>query len=449
MKPTALVVLLTMIACSGKDADTAPADDTASEDADTDADTDTDTSEAYGGVLPSGEYLLGFAVAPVNNLLVPFQAVVTPTADGDRPGIASLSLAPTSAAYDVGEVAVTATDIRVEADGSFVVDLGVFILPGAYAPTGSDVELTATLSGTIAEDGTMCGDLSGELLSFGISLEGSTFGTVAWADRESGAEISCDGGDEEDLPRITDCPTLEAGTVTGFPSGGVERTFELVLPPGADTAEDMPVVFAFHGLGGSPAQFLEDHPLPPAAEALGAIVVVPRATDLGGTEAWDPYSSPGGNKDVAFFDDMLTCVSEQYPVDPDRVHVMGFSNGGLVTGMLLTVRSSVIASVAPFAGGLGQAFPDDARAIPTLMTWGGPEDEAAGTDFHRLALEMQETLSERGHPLVVCEHDRQHEIDADWWPWVMRFFADHPRTEAGAPYASGLPEVFPEWCRVP
>ena len=83
------------------------------------------------------------------------------------------------------------------------------------------------------------------------------------------------------------------------------------------------------------------------------------------------------------------------------------------------------------------------------MTWGGPEDEASGTDFHGLALEMQSTLAERGHPLVVCEHDRQHEIDADWWPWVMRFFEDHPRTEAQAPYAAGLPEGFPEWCTVP
>ena len=62
---------------------------------------------------------------------------------------------------------------------------------------------------------------------------------------------------------------------------------------------------------------------------------------------------------------------------------------------------------------------------------------------------MQSTLAERGHPLVVCEHDRQHEIDADWWPWVMRFFEDHPRTETQAPYAAGLPEGFPEWCTVP
>ena len=68
-----------------------PAGDTAA--ADTDTDTDTEDLPAYAGTLPAGEYLLGFAVAPVNNLLVPFQAVVTPTGDGERPGLAALTLA--------------------------------------------------------------------------------------------------------------------------------------------------------------------------------------------------------------------------------------------------------------------------------------------------------------------------------------------------------------------
>lgn len=456
MRRLSRIVLLCLAACSGDPKDTAPAGDgdTDTDVSDTDADTggadtDGDDSPPYEGTLPSGEYLLGFAVAPVNNLLVPFQAVVTPTGDGERPGIASMTLAPTSAAFDVGEVVVTVTDIRIEQDGSFEVDLGTFILPGAYAPTGSDVELAAVLSGALGADGQLCGDLSGEILTFGIGLEGSTFGTVPWDAREDGAEISCDGGEEEELPRMTECPTLSAGTVAGFTSGGVERSFELVLPEGAEGDGEVPLIFAFHGLGGSPDQFLVDHPLSPAAATQDAILVVPQATDLGGTPTWDPYSNPATNKDLVLFDDILFCMSEQYPIDADRVHVMGFSNGGLMTSMLLTLRSNEIASAAPFAGGLGQEFPDDARPIPTLVTWGGPDDVGSGTDFALLADEMLTVLGERGHPLVACEHDRQHVIDEAWWPWVMRFFADHPRTEAQAPYASGLPDVFPDWCAVP
>lgn len=450
MRRAALSLLLWSLGCAG-DAPKDPVDDTGAG-ADTDdsgGDTGADDTPAYAGALPTGDHLLGFAVAPVNNLLVPFQAVVTPTAAGERPGIAALTLAPVNAAFDVGEVVATVTDIRVEEDGAFTIDLGTFVLPGAYAPTGSDVELSAVLSGALGGEGGFCGSLGGEIITFGISLEGSSFGSVPWADREDGAAISCSGEEEEDLPRITDCPTLSAGTVVGFPSGGVERTFEIVLPDGVAPEAPAPLVFAFHGLGGSPAQFLSDTPLQPATADAGAILVVPQASELGGTPTWDPYSNPATNKDLAFFDDALTCMSEQFAVDPDRVHVLGFSNGGLMTGMLLTLRSDAIASVAPFSGGLGQAFPDDARAIPTLMTWGGPDDEAAGTDFALLADEMQETLAGRGHPLVVCEHTRRHEIDADWWPWVMRFFDDHPRTEAGAPYATGgLPDAFPEWCAV-
>jgi predicted esterase len=456
MRRLALIPLLLALGCAGDIPDEkSHPHDSGSGDADTDdsgTDTDggdVDDSPAYAGALPSGEYLLGFAVAPVNNLLVPFQAVVTPTPEGERPGIASLTLAPVNAAFDIGEIVTTVTDIRVEEDGTFSIDLGTFVLPGAYAPTGSDVELAAVLSGALGGEGGFCGDMAGEILTFGISLEGSSFGSVPWTEREEGASISCSADEEEELPRITDCPTLAAGTVEGFESGGVVRSFELVMPDGVEPEAAAPLVFAFHGLGGGPYQFLESHPLQPAAAAMGAILVVPEASELGGTLSWDPYSNPATNKDVVFFDDMLTCVSEQFAVDPDRVHAMGFSNGGLMTGQMLTLRSNVLASAAPFSGGLGQAFPDDARAIPTLMTWGGPDDVGSGTDFALLADEMQTVLTERSHPLVVCEHDRQHEIDDEWWPWVMRFFADHPRTEAGAPYEAGLPEVFPDWCAVP
>lgn len=451
MRRIALTVLLLGLGCTG-DERKDPVDDTASVDADTDAggtDTGEEDGPSYAGALPAGEYLLGFAVAPVNNLLVPFQAIVTPTAEGERPGIASLTLAPVNAAYDIGEVVTTVRDIRVEEDGAFTIDLGTFVLPGAYAPTGSDVELASVLSGTLGGEGGFCGDMAGEILTFGISLDGSSFGSVPWADREDGASISCSGEEDEELPRITECPTLAAGSVLGFESGGVARSFELVMPDGVVPESPAPLVFAFHGIGDSPDQFLVDHPLSPAAADAGAILVVPEASELGGTATWDPYSNPATNKDLVFFDDLLTCVSEQYPVDPDRVHVMGFSNGGLMAGMLLTLRSNEIASVAPFSGGLGQPFPDDARPLPTLMTWGGPEDVGSGTDFALLADEMQTALTERGHPLVVCEHDRRHEIDSDWWPWVMRFFADHPRTLAGAPYATELPGVFADWCTVP
>ncbi|MEC7949636.1 MAG: hypothetical protein VX265_18860, partial [Myxococcota bacterium] len=152
-----------------------PAGDTAA--ADTDTDTDTEDLPAYAGTLPAGEYLLGFAVAPVNNLLVPFQAVVTPTGDGERPGLAALTLAPANAAFEVGDVVTEVTDIRIEEDGSFVIDLGTFILPGAYAPTGSDVELTSVLTGTLGGEGGFCGEMTGEIITFGISLDGSTFGS--------------------------------------------------------------------------------------------------------------------------------------------------------------------------------------------------------------------------------------------------------------------------------
>jgi predicted esterase len=409
-----------------------------------------DDEPEYTGTLPSGEYLLGFAVAPVNDLLVPFYATVTPTSDGERPGIASLTMAPVDAYFVVGEDLVTVTDIRVAEDGSFTTDLGNFELPGAYSPTGSPAELEVVLTGTIADDGTFCGAMDGDLITFGIDLAGSTFGTVPWEAREDGAAQSCDGGTVEDLPRIEDCPDLAAGRVSEFVSGGEAREFELILPSDYDSTKTYPLVLGWHGITRDIEQLTEEHQIGIMADQSQVILAIPQAQSLGGAIAWDPYSAPATNGDLVLFDDIVTCVTEQYSVDTDRIHSLGFSNGGMLAGMLLALRPDVLASVTMMSGGLGQDFTDGARPTPTMVVWGGEEDSGSGTDFNILANEAVTTLGERGHPLVACNHELGHVIDVEWWPWVFAFFADHPMTEAGAPYAeTGLPEAFPDFCLVP
>ena len=168
---------------------------------------------------------------------------------------------------------------------------------------------------------------------------------------------------------------------------------------------------------------------------------------VSGTAVFDPIGDPAYNHDIVFFDDLLTCISEQYSIDASRIHVTGMSLGGLFTGTLITTRSDVIASAAPFSGGIWRNKVDGSVAIPALVSWGGPEDTAQGQDFNALGQEMADILVEDGHPVFTCNHMQGHEFENDFWTWTFRFFTDHSQGVT-TPYTAGLPSEFPSYCEV-
>lgn len=186
--------------------------------------------------------------------------------------------------------------------------------------------------------------------------------------------------------------------------------------------------------------------LRPKADASEVILVVPQGDDLGGEPGWDTFSDPRTNVDLVFFDDMLTCASESFSVDPDQIYVTGMSNGGLETGYLIATRSDVIAAAAPLSGGVGTDVVASGYAMPVLVVWGGASDQAFDLDFDALAHEMLTMFGDAGQFVVGCDHGLGHTLDPSFWPWVLQFLVDHPRDRASEPYAGGLPPVFPDYC---
>ena len=67
------------------------------------------------------------------------------------------------------------------------------LLPGAFTPTGSEVEISAVLVSQTEGPSFFCGALTGEIVSFGMDLDESTFGAVPWEDRTDDSPTSCDG----------------------------------------------------------------------------------------------------------------------------------------------------------------------------------------------------------------------------------------------------------------
>ena len=446
-------VLLTLIGCGDKSTPS-DTDENGSEDGSVDGADGGDAGLPSGPPdgtpidgQPNGTFLVTFALVPVGDLSLPFQAQVASVETPDGQRLLWISL---RASKDDG---ATLSDVLVEAtgpiadDGSWTLpDVG-FVLPAAFAPTGSDVEVVVTFLGQSTDQDSFCGELDGSIVTFDIDLSGSTFGAMPWDDRAPGAPISCGAAPEPYTP-IETCPTVVAGLNMDFPSGREPRSFELVLPT-TPPAEPMPLVFAFHGLGGDIASMLDGAELRALADARGVALVVPQGTDFGGSPGWDAINADPYNKDIQLFDDLYTCVTAQHPIDLDRVYVTGMSNGGLLSGALLARRADRLAAVAPMSGGVITTWPDDAAQVPLLAIWGGEADVAFEQDFNALSTQMIAEAVGRGHFTVGCNHGLGHELRASFWPWTFDFLLAHTRGLSSSPLSgTPLPDSFPAYCSV-
>ncbi len=159
---------------------------------------------------------------------------------------------------------------------------------------------------------------------------------------------------------------------------GVARKALVWMPPTATTA-DTPVIFAFHGHGGTMRN---------AANTFGyqkhwpeALVVymqgLPTAgmiTDPDGKlPGWQKTVGDQGDRDLKFFDEVLASLKKDFKVDDKRIFATGHSNGGAFTYLLWLARGDVFAAVAPSAAGIGRGS-RDLKPKPALHV-AGEKDE--------------------------------------------------------------------------
>ena len=130
---------------------------------------------------------------------------------------------------------------------------------------------------------------------------------------------------------------LDLAALGWLRSGGI-----LVVPPEAAAGSAVPVVFVFHGSGGTGAEARSMFNLEASADA-GAIFVYPNAA---AQQAWDirPVSADGRN-----VDSLIRQLSQSYCIDPARIYMAGFSAGAVFTlylGCNVPVTFRGLASVA-------------------------------------------------------------------------------------------------------
>jgi mannan endo-1,4-beta-mannosidase len=176
-------------------------------------------------------------------------------------------------------------------------------------------------------------------------------GTSCVAPREPDPSNPTDPSDPSDPSDPTDPPPFATGfiPVVHLTSSGVDRTYSLFVPTSYDPAHAYPLVFAFHGDGGSGAVLRGYIGVEEQANG-AAIFVYPDATDESGRH-WTLDASLDANPDMRLFLDMIDHVAATYTVDRSRVFATGHSSGGFFVNFLnCTLGSAYLRAIAPHGG---------------------------------------------------------------------------------------------------
>ncbi|HKA92270.1 MAG TPA: hypothetical protein VKE97_00605 [Acidimicrobiia bacterium] len=163
-------------------------------------------------------------------------------------------------------------------------------------------------------------------------------------------------------------PGVSERTMT---SGGVERKFQLTMPPGYDGTKPLPVVLALHALSisyGFVAGMTGFADMEPRHPFIG---VAPSGRYDGITPFWLAAPVPD-NYDVKFVGDLLDELERELCVDTARVYSIGMSNGAQMSSLLACRMPGRISAVAAIAG---VEFSDRCRGRPVpVMAFHGTAD---------------------------------------------------------------------------
>jgi len=135
---------------------------------------------------------------------------------------------------------------------------------------------------------------------------------------------------------------------------GVARSALIYAPPSAKSSP-APVVFVFHGHGGSSRNaersFHMEQEWPAAIVVyMQGLPTVGQLTDPEGKRfGWQAAAGDNGDRDLKFFDAVLAQLKQDYQVDAKHIYATGHSNGGGFTYLLWLTRGDVFAAFAPCA----------------------------------------------------------------------------------------------------
>ncbi len=245
---------------------------------------------------------------------------------------------------------------------------------------------------------------------------------------------------------------------------GVAREALVSLPGGTTPERPAPVIFAFHGHGGSmqnaARQFGFEKVWPDAAVVYMQGLKTPTLRDPKGERAgWQNRSGLLADRDVKAFDAMLAAVKQKIAVDDSRIYATGHSNGGGFTYALWAARPGLFAAIAPSSANPPLAS-RTLEPLPALHVT-GTKDQIVSYEGQRRTVEALRQVnrcaeqgvkwakdctlypSAAGAPVVWMVHDGGHQYSAEAPALIVRFFKKHARTAPATPGTKDGPDDSP------
>jgi len=179
--------------------------------------------------------------------------------------------------------------------------------------------------------------------------------------------------------------TLLHASYINDPTNLVTRQYTLYIPANYTGTEKVPLLFNFHGGGGTGQGQLFMSDMRPIADTAGFIIVYPTALPdpSGECSACWTHKEPSTINDIFFVEEMINTIALDYQIDLDRVYTTGYSNGGEFSFVLACQLSDKIAAVTSIARSMYEpVYSTCAPSHPTaVMTIHGTLDEYNGIIF--------------------------------------------------------------------
>jgi polyhydroxybutyrate depolymerase len=237
-------------------------------------------------------------------------------------------------------------------------------------------------------------------------------------------------------------PTQREWTVDGV------RREALIVRPLSEAIEPAPVVFAFHGHGGSmenAARMFRIHEHWPEAVVvyMQGLKTPGQLTDPEGKlPGWQKAKGDQQDRDLRFFDEVLQFLKQNSRIDEKRIYATGHSNGGGFTYLLWAQRYDVFAAMAP-SGSAALRLRSSLKPKPMLHVAGSNdrlvkyEWQLAMIDAVRKLNQCGDSMpwegtatlypSEIGAPVVTLVTSSHHKFPPEAPPLIVRFFKENPK----------------------
>lgn len=224
----------------------------------------------------------------------------------------------------------------------------------------------------------------------------------------------------------------------------------LIAAPETAKSKSSPVVFVFHGHGGTARNVVRTFDISkhwPEAICvyLQGLPTPGRLTDPEGKKAgWQGQPGDQGDRDLKFFDAVLSWLKMEYKVDEKRIYCTGHSNGGGFTYLLWAKRGDAFAAVAPSAAAGAGRLQKDLKPLPA-MHLAGERDELVKFEWQKATIEVIKKVngcdadgqpwgklgtrytSKSGPPVVAYIHPGTHAFLSEAPTQIVKFFREHAK----------------------